>query len=290
MPKPIVVGLDDSEPSRVALDWALNRARALGLPIVLVHSVPQYWATPETGYTDTMQLAARELLAAEAARAAQITPTVTVSTSVHQGEAAKVLSDLSTDASLVVIGTDKTGSTRGEGFGVLSLQIATLSLSPVAVVPLLPMTGRSGIVVGIDGSAEAAAAIDLAADEASRLEQELHTVYAGRIPAPWLRRNIPQAIVSEAVEQEGRTLLAGAAARVRASHPELTVHQHLQAAEFPAEALVLAAANARLLVVGGKGRGALKNVLIGSVGQDVLMHIPCPTIIARVPQREQPRG
>ncbi len=287
MPKPIIVGLDASAPSRAALEWALSRAQAMVLPITLVHSVPEYWATPQPGYAAAMQQAGRELLTAEAARAAELAPTVTVGTSLCQGEAASVLGDLSADASLVVIGTDKTGSTHGEGFGVLGLQIATLSLAPVAVIPLVPMAGRSGIVVGVDGSMEAAAAIDLAADEAARLGQDLLTVYACRLPAPWLRRSIPESAVSETAEQEGRALLAKAAARARKNHPELTVHAHLQTAGIPAKALVQAAANARLLVVGSKGRGALKSVLIGSVGQDVLMHIPCPTIIARVPQAEQ---
>jgi nucleotide-binding universal stress UspA family protein len=50
----------------------------------------------------------------------------------------------------------------------------------------------------------------------------------------------------------------------------------------PAEALLAYAATARLLVVGSKGHGAFKRLLLGSTAHAVLGKIPCPTIITRL--------
>ncbi|MGN6440915.1 MAG: universal stress protein, partial [Arthrobacter sp.] len=45
--------------------------------------------------------------------------------------------------------------------------------------------------------------------------------------------------------------------------------------------LVEAAAGARLLVVGSRGKGAFKRLLLGSTAHGVLKHLPCPVIITR---------
>ncbi|HUP33419.1 MAG TPA: universal stress protein, partial [Gaiellaceae bacterium] len=51
--------------------------------------------------------------------------------------------------------------------------------------------------------------------------------------------------------------------------------------EPPVEALLDAAAGADLLVVGSRGRGGFTGLLLGSVGQQVAHHAPCPVVIVR---------
>jgi nucleotide-binding universal stress UspA family protein len=43
-----------------------------------------------------------------------------------------------------------------------------------------------------------------------------------------------------------------------------------------------AAVNARMLVVGSRGRGGIQRLLLGSTAHGVLRHLPCPTVITRI--------
>jgi nucleotide-binding universal stress UspA family protein len=45
---------------------------------------------------------------------------------------------------------------------------------------------------------------------------------------------------------------------------------------------VEAAANARLLVIGSRGRGGFSRLLLGSTAHAVLLRVPCPTVVTRV--------
>ncbi len=266
----LLVGVDGSAPSGAAALWALRRAQALGHEVTLVHCVPEDWASRDRAQAAAMMEVSRELLRNEAARARDLAPSVTVNTALHRGEAADVLTALSPGADLVIIGTDRAGSTHGEDAGVVSLQIATLSRCPVAVIPAISLRGRSGVVVGVDGSLESVAAITFAAAEAARLGQDLLAIYAGATTG-----------------QQGQDLLANAVIAIRQEHPDLTVHLQSPARNAPmplspAEALVRAARNSRLLVVGSRGRDAVKRVQIGKVGYEVLQQIQCPTVVVRM--------
>lgn len=278
----IVVGVDHSAPSQAALDWAMRRAERVKSDVTLVHVVNDYWVAEEYAYYDRVMESARGLLEKAAARAGEIAPGVSVRTELRNGEIVRVLSDLSEDAALVVVGTDKKGRIEGEIFGTVSLQVATMSLSPVAVIPLMPPDARSGIVVGVDGSEHSLDAVSFAAAEADRSGQDLHVVYACRIPNPWILRDIPEESITKRIEEEEKVVLAESVAGLTDRYPDLVVHQHLETEQFPAKALVTAAANAQLLVVGSRGRGALKWLLMGSVSHEVLLHIPCPTVVTRI--------
>ena len=62
----------------------------------------------------------------------------------------------------------------------------------------------------------------------------------------------------------------------------------LQSVAGPAaQALMQSAAHAELLVVGARGVGGLRGVLLGSVSRQCAHHAPCPTVVVRgVPTRE----
>ncbi|MBG0739599.1 universal stress protein [Paeniglutamicibacter antarcticus] len=269
----LLVGVDGSAASGAAALWALRRAQALGHEVTLVHCVPEDWATRDRAQAAEMMEASRGLLRSEAARAKNLAPSVTVNTALHRGEAADVLSALSPGADLVVIGTDRAGSTHGEDAGVVSLQIATLSRSPVAVIPVVSLRGRSGVVVGVDGSIESAAAITFAAAEAARLGQDLLAVYAGATTG-----------------RQGQDLLTDTATTIRQDHPDLVVRlqspaPNVQVPRSTSAELVHAARNSRLLVVGSRGRDAVKRVQIGTVGYEVLQQIQCPTVVVRMTEQ-----
>ena len=60
------------------------------------------------------------------------------------------------------------------------------------------------------------------------------------------------------------------------------VHGILETVMEPADALVRAAADARMLVLGSRGRGSFGRLLLGSTAHGVLTQPPCPTVITRL--------
>ncbi len=284
MNRMIVVGIDESTAGETALAWAMARAENVKSPVTLMHTVYETWLADGYGYYDSILDAEKKLLADASARAAVMAPAVDTHTELRTGSAPRALSELSKDADLIVVGTDRKGRIEGELFGSVSLQTAALSTCPVAVIPALPETVRSGVYVGVDGSADSVAAVAFAAAEADRTGQELFALYAVRLPNRRVLRSIPADAVTERMEEE-RVVLAESVAGLTQRYPDLVVHQVLETDESPARALIAAAQHAQLLVVGSRGRGSLQRLLMGSVSHEVLLHISCPTIVTRTAQK-----
>ncbi|MCT9868204.1 universal stress protein [Paenarthrobacter aurescens] len=261
----ILVALDGSRSGGIVADWAADRADSLGLGLALVHVVPGEWVYPREADRQLAVGRADDLLTSEAARLADIFPAVDVVTKRLSGEPAETIAALSSDYELVVVGTDRGPGTEGQGYGSVSFQVAVTSNSDVAVIPAVSPQLRSGVAVGVDGSAESLDALDFAAGEALRLDEELIIVHASG-PGP---------------EPAGDTdVLEASVQRIKVQFPAVIVSARPDPDRSPGEALVAAARGARLLVMGCKGRGGL-SVLLGSVAQHVLLHVQCPTILTR---------
>jgi nucleotide-binding universal stress UspA family protein len=137
------------------------------------------------------------------------------------------------------------------------------------------------IVVGVDGSEGAARALGWAADDARRRGARLRVVLAWEYPprtvggAGWL---VPdEAMLAEqgaAMTQRLDGVLAAAAPSLEGIEVEPSV---VHAA--PVAALLEAAADADLLVLGTRGHGGFVGLLLGSVGQQCVHHAPCPVVI-----------
>ncbi|WP_223932698.1 universal stress protein [Arthrobacter sp. StoSoilB5] len=265
MKKQIVAALDGSRAGRNVADWAAAHADAPGLGLNLVHVVPPDWAFPVEGERKLALERASDLLGSETGRLAEAYPSLEVSSTQLSGEPAETLAGLSPEADMLVAGTDRGPGTEGQGYGSVSFQIAVTSNCPVAVVPDMASGVRTGVVVGVDGSADSLTALDLAASEAQRMDEELIIVHASG-PEPRSPRN--SGILAEAVRW------------VNERYPGVSVQERLEDGLGPGDALVAAARDARLLVMGCRGRGGLR-VLLGSVAQHVLLNVQCPTILTR---------
>ena len=62
------------------------------------------------------------------------------------------------------------------------------------------------------------------------------------------------------------------------AHPDVELHR-LVTVRSPREALLTAARDAQLLVLGSRGRGGLHGMMLGSVSQALLFHAPCPVAV-----------
>ncbi|MGA0931776.1 MAG: universal stress protein [Candidatus Nanopelagicales bacterium] len=145
----------------------------------------------------------------------------------------------------------------------------------------------SGVVVGYDGSEHSSIAIDWAADEAVSRGLPLTLVAATTIPLEGMRFG-GSVLSPDAIDDLLERLRAGSEARadeVRAAHADLNVTVKV-ALGSPASVLVEASANAQLVVLGSRGMGGFRGLLVGSVGVQVASSAACPVVIIRKPASE----
>ena len=132
----IVVGLDGSDCSRRALDWAVQQARLTDAAVDAV--VAWEWAPTSGVYPfgpdeDAVEKAAQRLLDSELARLPAPASSVVRGRLIH-GHAAKVLLDASTGADALVVGNHRAGITASRILGSVSQKVARHATVPVIVV------------------------------------------------------------------------------------------------------------------------------------------------------------
>ncbi|MHA7221953.1 universal stress protein [Arthrobacter sp. RHLT1-20] len=282
MHKPIVVGFNGSAGSAAALTWALRRAARHKLPVIVIHAVDDRWMSPDFQYHELIRESGMELLGRAKASASEQAPGVEVEVQLRHGSAGRALREASKEASMVVVGAHDKHWLDGGPLTDRALQIVAASDSPAAVVPEKQGTRGSGVVVGVDGSEESLQAVAFAAAEADLGGDELTVVLAFRSPARWVEHQLPASGLAESIVEEDRIVLAESVAGLGDKYPDLVVHQRLETDTDPAKALVDIASEARLLVIGSRGRGGLSRTVLGSTAHAVLLNVPCPTIVARV--------
>ncbi|UYP19648.1 universal stress protein [Rhodococcus sp. Z13] len=141
---------------------------------------------------------------------------------------------------------------------------------------------RKAVVAGVDGSDTAVAAARWAGDLASRLGAPLHLVHS--LPPEGIFYSeaavLIQSQMVQQLEEDGKKLLADATEKVRADHPDLEINSFIGPGPA-AKSLLEAAEDARLVVLGATGAGALENFLLGSTVLRVANHAPCPVAVWR---------
>ena len=144
--------------------------------------------------------------------------------------------------------------------------------------------GMGAIVVGVDNSDGAKAALRFALEEAKLRRTSLRAVHAWRfasVPgAPGLEAGAPPLFgVELAVLQRGVEASFEAALHEAIPDPgDVDVERRIVEGTAAA-ALVEESRGAELLVVGSRGLGGFRGLLLGSVGQQVAHHAACPVVI-----------
>jgi nucleotide-binding universal stress UspA family protein len=139
----------------------------------------------------------------------------------------------------------------------------------------------AGIVVGVDGSAQAKEALRWALAEARLRKAKVRAVYAWRDPyvvTPGF--GPPEDFDFAALQGLAEEFLASTVAGVVGEEGGVTIEE--VTTEGPAaEVLVEAAEGADLLVVGSRGHGGFAGLMLGSVSQQCAQHASCPVVIVR---------
>jgi nucleotide-binding universal stress UspA family protein len=288
-PVAIVVGVDGSPASQQALRWATAEAGRRGAALDVVHA----WMTPyplnaPDYFTDPAPFEARGAEVLEHALAALTLPDpapTEVRRVLVQGYPSKALLQAAAGAALLVVGSRGRGGFSGLLLGSVSQNCVQHAPCPVAVVP----PGWSGeehgrVVVGVDGSDVSSGALHWAITTAVVRHAELEVVNAYDYVQVVMPMGIAPGIDRELLEKASRALLeemVGPAVGAAAVRPRSV--QLIPAHTGPARALLDAAIGADLLVVGSRGRGGVKGLLLGSVSQQCLHHASCPVVVVRPP-------
>ena len=141
------------------------------------------------------------------------------------------------------------------------------------------------IVVGADGSEGAAAALEFAAGEAALRRARLRVVSAWEIPVVAYGGGLAPPLDAETLDAlRGHTQeVADAALATAKSLQPLLEGEALAVEGQAAEVLLEQAAGAELIVVGNRGLGGFKSLLLGSVSQQVVHHATCPVVVVHRP-------
>ena len=218
------------------------------------------------------------------ALAKQTAPGLPVETELVLGTAAPVLRKLSEQACLIVVGSRGLGGFTGLIAGSVAVALAAHAHCPVVVVRGKEPDPDAPIVVGVDGSEASEAAVALAFDEAAVRRCGLVAVHSwSDIAFPYIPEpGWPVPIDWGPVIARENELLSERLAGWQEKYPDVAVEQ-IVAQDRPARALLDAARDrdARLIVVGSRGRGGFTGLALGSVSQAMIHHATCPVLIAR---------
>ena len=267
----IITGYDGSPGSERAMSWAAREARSRGTVLtVCVAWAPSFPVLPgEAAAVADLARRGGERIMADGLRHAQgILGSGGVQALLVEGPPAAVLCERSTGADLVAMGSRGCGGVAGLLLGSVSSQVAAHAHGRVVVVRghwrHVGGYAPGPVVVGADGSAASSAAVDFAFEEAALRGAALLIVCA-----------LADAPAELGGAQARRDAFEDAIARWQKEHSDVTVLRQV-AVGGARDALLTAAHDAQMLIVGARGRGGVPGMALGSVSRAVLDHAPCP--------------
>jgi nucleotide-binding universal stress UspA family protein len=139
------------------------------------------------------------------------------------------------------------------------------------------------IVVGVDGSDPADAALEFAAREAALRDAPLRVVCAWEVPpvvyAGGFAPGLDQSTI-DGFREGAEKVVQDAVARAKKLEPTIACEGKTAQGQ-PADVLLDEGRRAGLMVVGNRGRGGFKSLLLGSVSQQVVHYASCPVVVVR---------
>ena len=271
----ILAGYDGSSGSREALAWAAAEATSRGTRLTVCSAwAPGYPVlTGEVAAFDLARRSGERTLAQGVRFVHDLMVPVEIRPLLSTGPAARVLCEHGARAEMLVVGSRGQGGFADLPVGSVSSQVAAHAPGRVVVVRgrwrRIPTHAPLLIVVGSEGSAASEPAVEFAFEEAAYHRTALLAVCAladspGHLGAAWQIKDSFERLI-DCCEK---------------AHPEVVVGRRV-AQGCARTALLDAAREAQLLVVGPRGRGGIEGMMLGSVSTALLHHAPCPVGIVR---------
>lgn len=288
----IVIGVDGSSASRMAVQWAAREAAMRNVTLSLIHVIfAQSWGpalfgkrpavAPELNQQQQevgQKWIADAIKVVEDSLEREARPRI--NSEVLLARPVPTLVDLSEQAQMIVVGCRVQGLLDRVLLGSVSTGLVHHAHCPVAVIPdeaLLPSElSQLPVVVGIDGSPASELATAIAFEEASWRGVELVAIHA------WSDAEVFDIGTLEwSAEQAGAVqALAERLAGWQERYPDVDVHRRIVSGD-PARHLIEQAEWSQLVVVGSRGRGGFPGMLLRSVSTAVVQAGRAPVIVAR---------
>ncbi|HEY7050427.1 MAG TPA: universal stress protein [Jatrophihabitantaceae bacterium] len=287
----IVVGVDGSAGGEAALTWAAEEARrrCVGLRVVYVGDEPaQDGLSPRTltAVAADLERHGHELLCSGASAVAARQPTVSVTPTYRRGRAADVLIELSDSTTLIVLGRHGTGDNAAAIVGAVSHKVAAYGRCPVVVVPAsfgqVAATHPAAVIVGVGRSDEAMSALDAGFQHAQRAHAKVVAVRAwGELDwAHYSGTYTPE--TAERWRQASEHILDECVSRLWHQYPSVPVETRLVRGRAT-DALLDAASEADLLLIGGPSSYGVRTSRLGWIGMQLVAQAPCPVEVVSWP-------
>lgn len=286
----VVVGFDGSPAASVALEWGADAAKAHGVPLTILTARPDAEADiielPDGEGSEIVETDIAEMLADAADRVRNLHPNLPVATLVQPESPVDGLLEASATADMIVIGSRGLGGFEGLLVGSTAMNITPYAQCPV-VVQYVPDEATAAareaarhpneVVVGFDGSHFSEEALVFALRHAAATGLGVAVVFVSKgtgeaTPSPIAADD---ADLSERLRED----LADAM-HIAKAHPNVPI-SYLHGVGRPAGVLIREASGSPLAVVGARGRGGFTQLLLGSVGLQMLIHAECPVAIVR---------
>lgn len=265
---PLVVGLDGSEASLAAVDWAAGEAVRHGVPLHLVHVT--------TGDRD-----ASGLIGAATERVRQYAPTVPLSSEVLHADPATALVGEGRDAFALVLGSRGLGDLDAMLLGSVGLAVAARAECPVVVVRGAAEhreTRFGSVVVGVENGEGSGTAVAFAFREAQVRHCGLVVVHAWTAPLDAHATAQAPSWALEAHRRPPAQVLDDAVRGLTERYGDVQVTRRV--IEGPARRELLdAASGADLLIVGAPRRHGHPGLQLGLISHAMLHHAPCPVAV-----------
>ncbi|ARP73619.1 universal stress protein [Streptomyces pluripotens] len=284
MTRPITAGVDGTEESLAALEWAGREAVRRTLPLRVVHA----WRYAEAlagADRETQHRWATDGVAEAVRKLSERHPELAVTFDVVEGGAGEVLAGAAASAEMLVLGSRGHGPVVGFLLGSVGQQVITDTTRPVVLVragdrPAAEAAGRD-VVVGQHGAPEdSAAALRFAFETAAARGAAVRAVRAWTLPPVFAYSPGSLALLDEAggLEPYEKRALAEALQPWRERFPGVPVAEHVEMGSA-GQVLLSESAGAQLVVVGRRAHRGAVGGRIGSVAHGVLHHADCPVAV-----------
>ena len=287
--KPVIVGVDGSEESLLAAEWAAMEARRRGLPLRIVSAPAMAPRQPDylrrqAPVARSLRGASAEAIEAAVGRVEEVTPGLEITTGLLSGPPALAVAGSGSGAAMLVVGARGAGGFAAMVLGSVSRYAAIRAACPVIVARQASMAVHQEVAIGVRDPQDISAALAFAFDEAAVRHADLVVVHAWYWFPPALRVRAeagdalgalfhPEELSAEQISAEAASGLSAALDSWRGKYPDVTV-RHEVIHGHPARILANYSSRADLVVIGRHGSAG-----IGSIQHVLLDHARGPVAV-----------
>ena len=214
-------------------------------------------------------------------------PGLHIETAQHDGAPVKVLLEQSRSCIATVVGADGAGRLSSAFFGSVAARLAAHGHGCIVIArpetAVNTATSPGAVIVAVDGSRQAQAAIGFAYEEAALRGTTLVAIHSWNDkPLNHALGSYPLDINADGIDDQEHRLLETELAGWEQKYPQVPVRMAILRGRPAPNLLRSATAGdhpAQLIVVGSRGRGGFTGLLLGSTSHAVITHAECSVAV-----------